>query len=136
MLRAVLADLAAAPLIGVSLLADGPDQLFAQAVLDLGGRLEAIAMQPEHSHFDEAPFVALLNQAASVHHVPEHPTPAQAWTAAAEELLCGAGLLIAVWDGSDPRTTAAPPTWLNAPANLASRSVSYGLMARAGADRA
>lgn len=89
-------------LVGVSLLADGPDQLFAQAVLDLGGRLEAIAVQADHRHFDEQPFDKMLTHAAHVHHMPSYPTPAEAWTAAAEELLAGVKLLIAVWDGSKP----------------------------------
>ncbi|GHJ49328.1 hypothetical protein Cs7R123_66700 [Catellatospora sp. TT07R-123] len=101
-LRDELAQHATPALVGVSLLADGPDQLFAHAVLDLGGRLEAIAVQPEHRHFDQEPFAALLARAAAVDHLPLYPTPAQAWTAGAEELLRGADLLIAIWDGSDP----------------------------------
>jgi hypothetical protein len=41
-IRKQLATLAGPQLAGVSNLADGADQLFAQAVLDVGGQLEAI----------------------------------------------------------------------------------------------
>ena len=34
-------------LIGVSMLADGPDQLFAQVILDRGGRLEVVVPAAE-----------------------------------------------------------------------------------------
>lgn len=48
-LRVALAPYASdQPLVGVTCLAEGADQIFARAVLDLGGRLEVILPAPDY----------------------------------------------------------------------------------------
>ncbi|MFB9835643.1 hypothetical protein, partial [Actinoallomurus acaciae] len=90
-------------LVGVSCLAPGADQIFARAVLALGGRLHAIVaasgyratLPPDARRvYDE-----LLRRAETVETLPfDVPIPA-AYAAANEAMLRAADQLIAVWDG-------------------------------------
>lgn len=103
--RDLLAQHDASQMVGVSCLAGGTDQIFAQAVLDFGGRLEAIVVPAEYRNFDDgpgSPFTRLLAQAHRVQKIPTGQTRAQSWTRAGVELLRGADLLVAVWDGRPP----------------------------------
>jgi hypothetical protein len=94
-------------LVGISSLADGPDQLFARAVLERGGRLEVIvpaaqyrAALPETAW---AEYDALTSQASSVAHLPYAESSEEAHMAAGQALVAGADLLVAVWDGAPAR---------------------------------
>jgi hypothetical protein len=98
-------------LVGISCLARGADQLFADAILERGGRLEVIA--PSVDYFDlvtnpqdRARCSDYLERATSVHTMPvQHAGPA-AYLAASELLVDRCDRLIAVWDGGDSSGTA------------------------------
>jgi len=108
--RAIRAQLAAYPgsdLIGVSNLADGADQLFAQAVLDAGGQLDVIVPAakyrdglPESAH---ATYDALLSRAASVNRLDRTESTEDAHMEASKAMLDRADRLFAVWDGKPAR---------------------------------
>jgi hypothetical protein len=94
-------------LTGLSCLADGADQIFARAVLDAGGRLEAIV--PAQRYRDGLPaeahpeYDALLAQAARVYHLPFTESTAHAHMRASEYMLDHADELLAIWDGKPAR---------------------------------
>jgi hypothetical protein len=104
--RAVLAG-QAADVIGLSLLADGADQIVASALLDLGGRIEAII--PAARYREGLPPVAwleydrLLAQAETVHRLDFTESTSEAHMAASEFMLRQADELWAVWDGKPAR---------------------------------
>jgi hypothetical protein len=108
--RAIRDQLAAcdnANLIGLSSLADGADQLFAQAVLDAGGQLEVIvpaaeyrAGLPESSH---AAYDSLLAHAAKVDRLDHVESTEHAHMDASQAMLDRADRLFAVWDGQPAR---------------------------------
>jgi hypothetical protein len=91
-------------LTGISCIARGADSIFAQAVLDLGGKLEVVLpsanyreqkVKPDHApQFDE-----LVHQAAKVHVLPFSEANRDAYEAANETLLASSDRLFAVWDG-------------------------------------
>jgi hypothetical protein len=90
-------------LVGISCLAPGADQIFARAVLDLGGTLHAIVAAHGYRHVlraaDRSAFDDLLGRAGEVCPLPfDHPTPAS-YAAANAAMLRRADRLIAVWDG-------------------------------------
>lgn len=92
---------------GISCLADGADQIFARAVTDLGGSLEAVVPAaryrdglPADSH---AEYDRLLALAASACRMPfAEPTP-ESFMAASERMIDAADELYAVWDGQPAR---------------------------------
>lgn len=120
-LRATLADLVAAgaatgnpggpggpgDLVGVTCIADGADTLFADAVLDLGARIEVVV--PAERHRDGLPgdhhgdYDRLLAAAARVHRLPFVDSTPEAHMAASERMLDLADHLVAVWDGHPAR---------------------------------
>ncbi|NUW33956.1 hypothetical protein HTZ77_21335 [Nonomuraea sp. SMC257] len=94
-------------LVGLSCLADGADQIFARAVLDLGGSLEAVVPAehyrealPEGAHpaYDE-----LYEHAARVHRLPFVESTSESHLAAGRRMLDGVDELLAVWDGLPAR---------------------------------
>lgn len=92
---------------GVSNLADGPDQLFAQAVLEAGGQLEVIIPAaryrdglPESAH---ASYDRLLSKASKVHRLNRVESTAEAHMEASNVMLDTADRLFAVWDGEPAR---------------------------------
>jgi hypothetical protein len=93
--------------IGLSCLADGADQIFARAVLDHGGQIEAVI--PAAHYRDGLPAGAhaeydrLLAQAARVHRLPYTDSTAEAHMAASTFMLGHADQLWAVWDGEPAR---------------------------------
>jgi hypothetical protein len=106
-LRAALAE-RAPDVTGLSCLADGPDQIFARAVTDLGGTLEAVTPAaeyreklPEDSHtgYDD-PFA----QAAAVHRLPFTESTPESHLAASKLMVDQADELYAVWDGKPARS--------------------------------
>ena len=106
-IRRQLADYRNGDLVGISNLADGADQLFAQAVLDAGGQLEVIvpaaqyrAGLPQSAH---AAYDALLARAAKVDRLDRLESNEDAHMQASREMLARADHLFAVWDGKPAR---------------------------------
>src|SRR5215472_6634159 len=92
---------------GLSCLADGPDQIFARAVLDHGGQIEAVVPAtlyrdglPANAH---AEYDRLLARAVTVHRLPFTDSTSEAHMAASELMIRQAGQLWAVWDGQPAR---------------------------------
>jgi hypothetical protein len=91
----------------VSALADGADQIFARAVLDTGGQLEAIVPAtryrdglPEAAH---ATYDALLSAASKVDRLSYTESTEEAHMPASRTMLDKADRLFAVWDGKPAR---------------------------------
>lgn len=93
-------------LVGVSCIARGADSVFAQAILEAGGRLEVIIpsrnyrerkVKPDHA----ALFDDLVKRAALVRVMDFDDAGADAYEAANEAVLGSCDRLIAVWDGQD-----------------------------------
>lgn len=92
-----------ATLTGTSCLAEGADSIFAQAVLDTGGRIEAILPAPDYRDtrvsVDHRPVLdALAVRAARVRYIAE-ASSMQAYAEANAAMLDSIDLLFAVWDG-------------------------------------
>ncbi|GAA0896876.1 hypothetical protein GCM10009559_56420 [Pseudonocardia zijingensis] len=105
-LRKVLSEYAT-PLIGVSCLARGADQVFARVVLELGGDLEVVLPAADYRERKVKPdnrteFEELLGRAASVRVLPFDTSNRDAYAAANEDVLGGVDALIGVWDGAPP----------------------------------
>ena len=107
-IRAELAHFAKDDLVGISCLADGADQIFARAVIDLGDNLEVFVPAaryrdalPEaaHAEYDE-----LISHAFAVHRLPYVESTAQSHMQASIDMLKHADLLFAVWDGLPARS--------------------------------
>jgi hypothetical protein len=93
---------------GITCLAAGADQLFARAVLSLGGRYDVIL--PARDYRDAvvkpgnvADFDALIADAGDVHVMPFETSGREAYMAASEALVSRSDRLLAVWDGKPPR---------------------------------
>jgi hypothetical protein len=105
-IRAALGEKAAA-VAGLSCLADGADQIFARAVLDAGGEIEAVV--PALKYREGLPadalaeYDALLARAVTVHRLPFTESTSEAHMAASEFMIGLAGELWAVWDGEPAR---------------------------------
>jgi len=105
-IRAALAERAPA-VTGLSCLADGADQIFARAVIDLGGTLEAVipaaryreGLPPDsHLRYDD-----LFAKAAAVHRLPFTESTSESHMAASKLMVDEARELYAVWDGKPAR---------------------------------
>lgn len=101
-LRAVLAGMR--PLVGLTCLAPGADQLFAEVVLELDGRLEVVLPAADYREAKVAPeqrprFDALVGRAARVRTMPVPNAGRAAYHAAAMAVVDAADVLVAVWDG-------------------------------------
>ncbi len=106
-LREALVPCADGGLVGVSCIARGADSIFAQVILDLGGRLEVILPSADYREArvspDDAPrFDALVRQATKVIVMPRAVANRQAYEAANEALVSSCDRLFAVWDGQAP----------------------------------
>jgi hypothetical protein len=106
-LREVLGPHAGPDLVGISCLAGGPDQLFARAVLDLGGVLEVVVPaehyrdgleREEQDGYDE-----LIATAGRIERLPFVESTSEAHLAAGQTIVDRCDLLIAVWDGQPSR---------------------------------
>ncbi|MGW4121895.1 hypothetical protein [Nocardia sp. NPDC004711] len=95
------------PPVGVSCLADGPDALFAQAILDAGGVL--IAVVPARRYraslpaFHHPVYDHLLTAADRVIELDREESNPEAHQAGSLRMLDEAGELLAVWDGLPAR---------------------------------
>jgi hypothetical protein len=103
-ITAALADHTATKLTGVTCLALGADQVFARAVLDLGGTIEVILPAADYRDRKVKPdnaivFDDLIGQAAVVHTMPFAESNRDAYMAASQHLLSTVDHLLAVWDG-------------------------------------
>lgn len=106
-LRAALTPYAHGELVGVSCIAKGADSLFAEAVLELGGRLVAVIpsedyretkVKPDHA----ATFDRLTKASTEVLVLPNRTANRQAYEDANRELLRRSERLVAVWNGEPP----------------------------------
>lgn len=99
-----LTHYAADELTGISCIARGADSIFAQAVLDLGGKLEVLLpatgyrqqkVKPDHApQFDE-----LTRRATTVRVMPFGKANREAYETTNEALVSTCDTLFAVWDG-------------------------------------
>jgi hypothetical protein len=100
-LRALIAQ--HAPLVGVSSLAKGADQLFAQCVLDAGQNLDAVLPCRDYAEAfdaeDRAAYFALLDRVADTVTLDFGPPSEDAFLAAGKYLARHVDHLLAVWDG-------------------------------------
>ncbi|GAA4920332.1 hypothetical protein [Streptomonospora salina] len=94
-------------LTGLSCLADGADALFARAVLDAGGALEAVVPADRYRdglpEWHRATYDALMAEASLVHRLPYVESTSQAHLEAGRYLVEHCDELLAVWDGCPPR---------------------------------
>ncbi|MGH3903763.1 MAG: hypothetical protein ACRDTE_06185 [Pseudonocardiaceae bacterium] len=102
-LRDVLRQHPSSDLVGVTCLARGADQLFAQAVLDLGGCVEVVLPASDYrtkiKPNNLARYDTLLDAAESVHVMPFDTSRRESYLAASEYLLSHVDEVLAVWDG-------------------------------------
>jgi hypothetical protein len=93
---------------GVSCLADGADQIFARAVADAGGRLEAVIPAEEYRQGlpadSHAEYDGLLVIAAAVHRLPFTDSTPESHMTASQLMVDQADELYAVWDGQSARS--------------------------------
>ncbi|MEX2970419.1 hypothetical protein [Streptomyces sp. C184] len=105
-MRNLLREHAQGDLVGVSCLARGADTLFAEAVIEAGGRLVVILPSLDYRQAkvkaDHAPVFDRLAATADVVTMPYDAADRQAYEAANGELLKRADRLVAVWDGAPP----------------------------------
>jgi hypothetical protein len=93
-----------AELWGLTSLAKGADQIFARAVLELGGTLEAVLPFPEYAETFEdsaesAGFRELIGRCDKVTELEFAGSKEQSYLAAGQYVADHSELLIAVWDG-------------------------------------
>jgi hypothetical protein len=92
------------PLICVTSLAVGADQLFANAVLRHGGALEVILPFPEYEStftetHDRREYARLLKHASKIEVLEKHGSHEDAYLASGKRMVDSSGLILAVWDG-------------------------------------
>ena len=102
-LRAILSA-NTTPLVGITCLAVGADQVFAQAVLDEGGSIEAIIPFSDYeTKFDDSAakdtYRRLLAQATRVEILPRAGSDEESYFAAGKRVVELADMMVAVWDG-------------------------------------
>ena len=102
-MRAVL-ETCAAPLIGISSLAAGADQLFAEIVLQNGGTLEAIIPFADYEKTfteqeDRDTYRSLLTSAANVELLEQVDSNEEAYLLAGKRVADLSELVLALWDG-------------------------------------
>lgn len=89
---------------GVTCLAEGADQIFAQEIIEAGGSFEVVLPAADYRRTVVRPanrplFDRLLAAAAKVDCMPFAHSGAKEYRAAGEELLRRSAVLFAVWDG-------------------------------------
>lgn len=106
-LRAEIARHADGKLIGVSCIADGPDSLFARAVLEFGGAL--VVVVPARTYRDSLPvehhpeYDQLYSAATEVIELDREDSDSEAHQDGSVRMLDNADELLAVWDGKPAR---------------------------------
>ncbi|GAA4681978.1 hypothetical protein [Phytohabitans rumicis] len=106
---AALRECADSPPHGITCLALGADQIFARAIVALGGTFEAVL--PSHDYREQVvaaqdrdSFDALLAQASKVLVMPAHCSGRPAYVAASKYMLSRSAMLFAIWDGQPTRS--------------------------------
>jgi hypothetical protein len=93
--------------IGLTLLADGADQLFARAVLDLDGAIEVFIPAKRYREGFPADchpeYDSLLSRALRIHRLPVQESTSESHMTASSHMLDRADELWAVWDGKPAR---------------------------------
>jgi hypothetical protein len=92
------------PLIGITSLAIGADQLFANAVLRHGGSLEAVIPFTGYENtfsegHDKHEYTRLLNSASKVEILEKRGSDEEAYLEAGKRMIDLSDILVAVWDG-------------------------------------
>jgi hypothetical protein len=137
-IRGLLSQYTDQGLTGVSCIAAGADSIFAETVLDLGGRLEVVIpasdyrdrkLSPEHA----ARFDRLVNAASKVRVMPYATSSRDAYEAANQALLGLTDRLVAVWDGRAPVDKGGTAAVV---ASAKSRGIPVDIVWPAGAARA
>lgn len=102
--REALVPYAGDELIGVSCIAQGADSVFAQVVLDLGGKLEVLLPASDYretkvnaSHAEQ--FDELMERATTVRVMPFDEANRAAYEVTNEALVSSCERLYAIWDG-------------------------------------
>jgi hypothetical protein len=108
-LKTELAQYDPADLVGVSCLAEGADSIFAQAILDAGGQLEALLPAPDYrdtrvSRAHLPTFDALVSQAHKIRYIAE-ASSMQVYAEANTTMIETIEVLYAVWDGKPSTKT-------------------------------
>ena len=103
-LAEVLAPYSDGDLVGLSCLARGADQIFAEVVLEAGGRLEVVLPSVDYREAKVKPynleqFDGLLMRSTLVRYMPHRTADREAYEDANEAILGGIDRLAAVWDG-------------------------------------
>ncbi|BDU04683.1 hypothetical protein GV791_12000 [Nocardia cyriacigeorgica] len=106
-LRVVLRPYAGTGLVGITCLARGADQIFAQIVLELGGAIEVVIPAADYvsgirQPADRKRVDDFIANARAVHELPFLMSGPESYLAASKELINRSDLLVAVWDGSPP----------------------------------
>lgn len=106
-LRDALALYTPEELVGISCIAKGADSIFAETILELGGKLEVILPATDYRECKVAPddadrFDQLVRRASTVQTMPFSTSNRHAYEAANEALIKSCDTLIAVWDGRSP----------------------------------
>jgi hypothetical protein len=103
-LAAALAPYQDGDLVGLSCLARGADQVFAEVVLESGGTLEVVLPSVDYREAKVKPdnldrFDNLVMRSTLVRYMPHRTAGRQAYEDANEAILGGIDRLVAVWDG-------------------------------------
>lgn len=103
-LAEVLAPYNDGDLVGLSCLARGADQIFAEVVLEAGGRLEVVLPSVDYREAKVKPdnldqFDGLLMRSTLVRYMPHKSAGRDAYEDANETILGSIDRLVAVWDG-------------------------------------
>lgn len=101
-LKAVLTELPQ-PLVGVTCLAMGADSLFAELVLEIGGRIEIILPYPQYESklglHDKERHDRLLERASKVTILEKKRSDEESYFEAGTQVVDRSDVLLAVWDG-------------------------------------
>jgi hypothetical protein len=105
--EATKAQLSVDDLIGVTSLAVGADQMFAEIVLDLGGKLWAVLPMSGYERrldaLSRARFKRFVSLASTVETLSPMGTDEEAYLAAGRRVVDLSDLVVAIWDGRPAR---------------------------------
>jgi hypothetical protein len=95
------------PVVGVSCLARGADQVFARVVLEHGGELEVVLPAEDYQErkvkpYNRAEFTDLIGKANTVTTMAYPESNRDAYAAAGEHVMATVDALVAIWDGQPP----------------------------------
>ncbi len=95
------------PLVGLTCLADGSDQIFAELVIERGGSIESFIPAKRFSETlsgeGRAAYESLRDRSEVVHELPYDDPDPVSYMEASRKMLDDADVLFAVWDGEPAR---------------------------------